>query len=62
MQKKEDIELWLSYIRLNTSLMRMKIARGLSKEKMDKIDGNNYIWYLDKIDYTIDRIKKMLAD
>ena len=50
MQKKEDIELWLSYIRLNTSLMRMNIERGLSKEKMDKIDD------------TIDRIKKMLAD
>ena len=57
--KKEDIQLWLKYITLNTNLMRNTMYDIVKDKKLSETDFNRLNWYLDRIDRTTNRIKEL---
>ena len=57
--KKEDIQLWLKYITLNTDLMRNMMHDIVKDKKLSETDFNRLNWYLDRIDYTTNYIKEL---
>lgn len=57
--KKEDIQLWLKYITLNTNLMRNTMYDIVKDKNLSETDFNRLNWYLDRIDRTTNHIKEL---
>ena len=60
--KNEDAKLWLEYIKLNADLMRIHTENLIKDEKIDKIYTNCYFWHINRINMTVERILKELAE
>ena len=57
--KKEDVQIWLKYITLNTILMRNMMYNFVKDKKLSEIDFGHLDWYLNRIDYTTNYIKEL---
>ena len=57
--KKEDIQLWLEYITLNTVSIRNMMYNIVKDKKLSEIDFNSLNWYLERIDHTTNHIKRL---